>query len=67
MFKEAREKVDNALHEKGYETRDELRQAIRDKISDSEELKKFDRVKSECVNILLTYWDMLTGCCVLGY
>ncbi|KAL6915005.1 hypothetical protein FSHL1_012678 [Fusarium sambucinum] len=47
VFKEARKKVDDALRQKGYETRDELREAIRDKISNNEEMQKFDKVKSE--------------------
>ncbi|EON99517.1 hypothetical protein UCRPA7_4955 [Phaeoacremonium minimum UCRPA7] len=63
VFKEAREKVDDALRRKGYETRDELRQAIRDKISDNKEMKKFDKIKAECVDLppldILRYADSI--------
>lgn len=47
VFKKARKKLDKALKEHGYETRDQLRDAIREKITDSQQLEVFDAFRDE--------------------
>ncbi|KAB8069213.1 hypothetical protein BDV29DRAFT_161666 [Aspergillus leporis] len=50
VFKKARKRLDKKLKKYGYETRDELRQAIRSKISDKEEAKRFDELRNDLTN-----------------